>query len=64
MPEHLNIPSIRNKYGPRLQGPSTPLRGSSTNSGLGGGSRNPYDPRQTAEARIAKAREDALKNRR
>ena len=64
MPDHLNIRSIRNKYGPRLQGPFTPLRGASTNSGLGGGSRGKYDPRETAEARIAKAREDALKNRR
>ncbi len=63
MPDHLNIPSLRNKYGARLLGPFTPPRGPSTNSGLGGGSRNPYDARKTAEDRIARAREDALKNR-
>ena len=63
MPDHLNIPSLRNKYGGRLLGPFTPLRNVSTNSGLGGGSRSRYDPRETAEGRIAKAREDALKNR-
>ena len=63
MPDHLNIRSIRNKYGPRLQGPFTPLRAANTNSGLVGGSRARYDPRQTAETRIAQAREDALKKR-